>query len=262
MLLLHQVNSSNLSSEQEHTCPPSSCGEIANIRYPFRLKNDPKHCGDSRYELSWENNLTVLYLYSEKYHVKSINYNNFTVRLVDPGVQESNCSSIPLNYLSQSNFCDTYESVENKTCTDPYQAQREVDDYQLLFKHIIYVNCSHQVTKNTRFVNASSCLNSNSKGYYIYAIAGDLMAEDILVGCHVKLVVPTSWSGLQRKYQLHSYDAIHKALVYGFDISWLRLTCHNRCGDDLSQCSFNISSEIIECFPFRRLCYSIFGYGW
>ncbi|XP_027938528.1 LEAF RUST 10 DISEASE-RESISTANCE LOCUS RECEPTOR-LIKE PROTEIN KINASE-like 1.2 [Vigna unguiculata] len=98
-------------------CLPSSCGKISNITYPFRLKGDPEKCGDERYEVGCENNVTVLYLHSAKYHVEAINYNNYTVRVVDPALQLHNCSSLPLRSLSRSNFSDTYTYS-----SDPYQA--------------------------------------------------------------------------------------------------------------------------------------------
>ncbi|KAK2453234.1 LEAF RUST 10 DISEASE-RESISTANCE LOCUS RECEPTOR-LIKE PROTEIN KINASE 2.1 [Trifolium repens] len=257
----------------KHACPPSSCGKISNISYPFRLKNDPKHCGDNRYELSCENNVTtILYLYSSKYHVQSINYNNFTIRLVDPGIQQSNCSSLPFYSLSRSDFCDTYTNKNNiydddnnnnnNNCADPYQVsssgEREhidevMDSNGLLFEHIVYLNCSHQVTNNHKYVDTVPCINQNSKGYYIYAIAGDLIARDFQVGCHIELVAPTSWfRGLKRK-QI-SYDVIHKALVYGFEISWMNVPCKNLCGDSLS-CFFN-SSHQLQC---DGLCHTFTG---
>ncbi|GMP24800.1 hypothetical protein CsSME_00001948 [Camellia sinensis var. sinensis] len=43
-------------------CDPSSCGNNDNITHPFRLKGDPKNCGDKRYELECVNNRTVLHL--------------------------------------------------------------------------------------------------------------------------------------------------------------------------------------------------------
>ncbi|PNX91132.1 wall-associated receptor kinase galacturonan-binding protein, partial [Trifolium pratense] len=253
LLILQQGSSSTI--EQEHTCPPSSCGKISSISYPFRLTDDLKHCGDNRYELSCENNVTTLYLYSAKYHVQSINYNNFTIRLVDPGVQESNCSSLPLNFLSQSNFCDTYE-LGKKYCMDPYQALGYYGD-ELVFEHIVYLNCSHQVTNNHKYVNTTSCLDQNSEGYYIYAMAGDLIAQDFQVGCHVKLVTPTSWlKNLERNQEISSYDFIHKALVYGFEISWLNLPCKNlQCGDSI-RCIFNSNQKVL-CYD--RPCNKSWG---
>jgi hypothetical protein len=55
-----------------HFCDPSSCGDIHDIRYPFRLQEDPENCGDQNNTLSCENNRTVLYLHAEKYHVRKI----------------------------------------------------------------------------------------------------------------------------------------------------------------------------------------------
>lgn len=71
------------SADYGHLCSPSSCGEIHNISYPFSLRGDPKYCGDRRYTLSCENNHTVLYLYAGKYYVQQINYDNYTIRVVD-----------------------------------------------------------------------------------------------------------------------------------------------------------------------------------
>ena len=125
LLLVHKVHGG---------CPPSSCGKITNIIKPFPLKGDPEKCGDERYELGCENDVTVLYLNSSQYHVQSINYNNYTVRVVDPSLQPHNCSSLPLRSLSRSNFSDAY--TYTYTSTDPYQTR---------FKHIVFVNCNHSV---------------------------------------------------------------------------------------------------------------------
>jgi len=107
LLLVQQICARN---EQDNgiDCPTSSCGKITNISRPFRLKGDPIHCGDSRYELSCVNNVAVLYLYGGKYHVEAINYDNFTIRVVDPGVEKGSCSSLPRYFLSQSNFTSVY----------------------------------------------------------------------------------------------------------------------------------------------------------
>jgi len=84
VILLHQT--CNTTAGQDH-CSPSSCGSILNISYPFRLTSDPQNCGDQRYNLSCENNQTlVLHLYHGRYHVRQINYTDFTIRVVDPGI--------------------------------------------------------------------------------------------------------------------------------------------------------------------------------
>ena len=123
-------------------CSSSSCGKITNINYPFRLKGDPEECGEERYELGCENNVTVLYLYSAKYHVQAINYKKYTVRVVDPALQHHNLSSLPLPFLSRSNFSDTYTYHK-----DPYQAGLKAFENlkSLTFQHIVFMNCNHSV---------------------------------------------------------------------------------------------------------------------
>jgi hypothetical protein len=46
LVLVHKASSANDS--HDHHCPPSSCGNIDNISYPFRLKADPPICSDQR----------------------------------------------------------------------------------------------------------------------------------------------------------------------------------------------------------------------
>ncbi|KAH1119474.1 hypothetical protein GLYMA_17G214100v4 [Glycine max] len=113
---------------------------------------------------------------------------------------------------------------------DPYQAGQysgRSNWDRLAFQHIVYMNCSNPVTQNGKYVDTASYVNWDSKDKYIYAIAGDLKAEDFQVGCHVKLVALTSWWGLDTNN--YSYSAMHTGLVYGFEISWMRLICDQHC---------------------------------
>ena len=95
-------------------CSPS-CGNIQ-IKSPFRLQGDPTKCGNKSYELSCEANGSsqsddaILYLFSGKYYVQAINYNNYTIRLVDAGVHNTkdNFFSNPVYPLTAFNF--TYPS--------------------------------------------------------------------------------------------------------------------------------------------------------
>jgi len=234
LLLVHKVHGG---------CPPSSCGKITDIRYPFRLKGDPEKCGEKRYELGCENNVTVLYLNSAQYHVEAINYNNYTVRVVDPSLQPHNCSSLSLRSLSRSNFSDTYtESYGNST--GPYQAGLKafVNRESLTFEHIVFVNCKHSVRENRKYVESGECVKWDSKGY-AYAIVGDLKAEEFEVGCEVKLVAPTSLWTLDNR----SYTSIHRGLAYGFEISWINLACKKHCPLQGRGCYFHPSKQKLQC---------------
>jgi hypothetical protein len=102
VLLLHQTCST--SAKPDHHCPASSCGNIRNISYPFRLTSDPEKCGDPRYILSCENNQTVLHLYGGRYYVREIDYTDSSIRVVDPGVVKDNHPFIPRYLLDTTNF--------------------------------------------------------------------------------------------------------------------------------------------------------------
>ncbi|XP_068471527.1 LEAF RUST 10 DISEASE-RESISTANCEUS RECEPTOR-LIKE PROTEIN KINASE-like 2.1 isoform X2 [Phaseolus vulgaris] len=253
LLLVHKIHGG---------CPSSSCGQITNINYPFRFKGDPEECGEEGYELGCENNVTVLYLYSAQYHVQSINYKNYTVRVVDPALQHHNLSSLPLRFLSRSNFSDTY-TYTSFYDSDPYQAGlRSYENWELSFSHIVFVNCNHSVGEKGKYVESGEWVKWEGKGY-AYAIGGDLKAEDLEVGCEVKLVAPTSLS----TFDYHSYSSIHTALAYGFQISWIKLTCQNLCPDDDSYCYFDSSNQKLQWWAYKVVfglpfIIVIFTYKW
>ncbi|BBN68082.1 Protein kinase superfamily protein, partial [Prunus dulcis] len=185
--LLAITSSSEYSNEKTigRVCPPSSCGSIRNISYPFRLNSDPTNCGVSFYTLSCENNLTVLNLYSGKYTVLSINYDSNTIRAVDPGLRKNDCSSLPRYSLSPYNF--------------------SFQDVRL---------CQRVPANLSLYVDASSCIGS--KGYY-YVKAGTLTTSDLEDGCRVDRTAITM---LNEKDQNGSYQHIHEALVFGFELEW------------------------------------------
>jgi hypothetical protein len=251
LLLHHHENCDANNTNNQTSCTPSSCGKINNIKHPFRLKNDPTTCGDPMYELSCENNITILTLFSGKYYVKSINYKNYTIRLVDTGIQENDCSTIPRYFLTSSNFTSSYNYDYHG---DPYEVS-----YPAWLGHIIYLNCSNPVKNDRRYVDTSPCIiNSTGGAGHVYAVAGDLSAGRLNVGCHVKLVATSSASAFKpvgvvendkSVYHKHfSYKEIHEMLSYGFYLSWLRRACEDACDDRYKQyCYFNESSGALLC---------------
>ncbi|CAJ1972058.1 unnamed protein product [Sphenostylis stenocarpa] len=174
---------------------------------------------------------------------EAINYNNYTVRVVDPGLLQHNCSSLPLNFISRSNFSDTYSDD-----VDPYQAGlRAFRNWgSRTFQHIMFMNCNHSVSDNDKYVDTAHCVKWDSKGY-AYAVAGDLNSEEFEVGCEVKLVGLSSWLGLETDNNRYSYTAMHRGLAYGFEISWVRLACKKRCLIQESYCYFDSSRQKLRC---------------
>ncbi|KAI9110927.1 hypothetical protein K1719_018047 [Acacia pycnantha] len=190
-----------VSSELYNKTCTSQCGNITNISYPFRLPHDPPHCGHPDYELACENKVTLLHLllyYSDDvflnvryrvvgtYRVVGINYHNFRIKLVDPGIQVGNCSSLPLYSLSLYHF--------NHFWGSPYDYY-EFTNYtpnnggtvSFVFKQVAYLNCSDPVRNDTTYVDTAPCVKG---GGHIYAVAGDLLAPRFQPHCRLEFVTP------------------------------------------------------------------------
>ncbi|WCJ41451.1 hypothetical protein M5689_022320 [Euphorbia peplus] len=133
-------------------CRPSSCGGT-NISYPFRLKTDPVTCGDKEYELSCENNVTVLHpVDGAKYYVKAINYENFTIRLVDAGVDKDNCSSLPSDYFPHF--------VEYNRPYTLYKYKQKSEWETLPTEEMSFVKCENAVN-SSGYLDTSPCINAS-----------------------------------------------------------------------------------------------------
>ncbi|KAJ9189275.1 hypothetical protein P3X46_000587 [Hevea brasiliensis] len=179
----------------------TSCGNIHNISYPFRLKTDPESCGHKEYELTCENNLPVAYLDSAKYYVESINYNNYTIRVVDAGFQKDNCSSIPGHSLNT--FYNSYWEI-------PY------------YQRLIFVNCEDPVQSSPLYVDASSCINNS--GHW-YVMVGSTNLSDLADSCRIEQMALISI--MPEEVENISYKDLHRIMSYGFELSWFHGCCDN-----------------------------------
>ncbi|OIV89101.1 hypothetical protein TanjilG_27613 [Lupinus angustifolius] len=197
------------------------CG-VHNISYPFRLNDSPKHCGDMRYNLSCENNQLVQYWTSKKYYyVQSINYNNYTIRLVDANiVHHYHHSFLPPSSLPPYSY--------------PYELYK---DYQYLNSHyktksltkvVTYMRCPYPVMHGS-----ATCMKKNENSSYIeegsvfHVSAGEDTLWDLRVGdsCSIEFMHPTSWPEEYYNQSNISCTNIHDILLYGFELSWLQIFC-------------------------------------
>ncbi|XP_065868117.1 rust resistance kinase Lr10-like [Euphorbia lathyris] len=215
------------TSQKLHHCEhPSSCGTLINISYPFRLKSDPSNCGDANYELSCENNQPFLNLYSGKYHVRSINYNNSTIRVVDVGVSDGNCSSIPLYTLSYANF----------HWKDPFHLSHNNRDDVLMF-----LSCRTSMESDV-YIDASSCVNGEG---YQYVLVGEVMASEVGDWCTIDQISPIDLAILRNEYGNVSIKDVRRSLESGFELSWSNIVC----GDCRKQgfCIFERDTSMVRC---------------
>jgi len=235
LVLIHETCSAN---DSDHHCPPSSCGNIHNISYPFRLKDDPAICGDQRYTLSCENDQTVLYLYDGRYYVREINYTGYTIRIVDPGILNDNDFFIPRYPLYY---------YQNFSSGDPYQTRGN----RYLTGVMVFVKCENPVDSRYH-LNISTCFPNSSLSNsrrYIYVLLtwyseylGDL--------CQVEQITLSSRPDLlflndeQRDFRNISCTDFYNE-QRGFEISWYQAYCGN-CSYD--NCFLDLVANNVTCY--------------
>lgn len=213
-------------------CVPSSCGNLNNIAFPFRLKTDPKNCGHSDFELDCQNNHTILTLNSKKFRVQAITYNNFSIRVVDPGLDNDNSCSFPA-YSSI-----LYDDIPSSVYNIFYYYDNQLNDYNVI---VAFIKCLKPV-KSSRYVNNSACSSStnaisNSSRVYSYvAVGGEtMMVSDLEDSCGVERFTKVSKRAPIRDSG-NTLKSIHELLAYGFEMTWYRVLCeeceasHGTCG--------------------------------
>lgn len=200
-------------AKHNHHCPPSSCGNIPNISYPFRLQTDPKYCGKKGFfVLSCENNRTVFYLPYGKYFVQEIDYCYQTVRVVDPNVVMGNCSSIPSTSLTG------YDSSDLRNLLNWY--------YSPCFNYtkITFLECENPVNSSLYIDTAPCNISSSSSSAlmqpkrHCYVFIGYLNASDLQDSCSIESM---STIQLPRKGKINiSYLEIHNIMANGLVLEW------------------------------------------
>ncbi|KAG7974646.1 hypothetical protein I3843_06G058200 [Carya illinoinensis] len=252
LLLLHRI----CSAKDTHHCAPSSCGDIRNISYPFRLKDDPPNCGDFRYNLSCENNRTVLHLSpGSEFYVKEIDYDSFIIRFVDGGVgdhQDNHSSNIPRYFLTRLNFSDgvPYDtldpvdpSIPDLLGSNDVAPVSPVSPYLLGSNEVAFMHCEKPV-KSPGYLNISACFDtngvssSNNSKRYRYIFLSRLIYGDVEESCQVEQMSLSSWSDIRyykpyyyyhRSTRNFSCADLQEVLAFGFEVSWHRVYCGS-CG--------------------------------
>ncbi|KAL1553115.1 LEAF RUST 10 DISEASE-RESISTANCE LOCUS RECEPTOR-LIKE PROTEIN KINASE-like 2.7 [Salvia divinorum] len=191
-------------------CTPSSCGIIPSISSPFRLKGDPKKCGDRRHELACENNVTTIYLNSHKYYVKAINYSGYrdepTMRLVDASINNNNICSFPTFSIY------AYSFIHNRPNPIPYQE----NDNAL---PINFISCPNPFTNSSLFTDITThCASNSSHHRYAYVKVGRMKVSELPYTCGVDLIVMTSWYNFKDLSNV-SLSEIHESLLYGYELT-------------------------------------------
>ncbi|XVF83228.1 hypothetical protein PTKIN_Ptkin16aG0117400 [Pterospermum kingtungense] len=187
-----------IARQRNRDCGSYLCGNVP-IRYPFRLKGQPRRCGDKRLELQCDenNNLTTLVQEKGKFHVREIFYQNLTLRVVDASLddRDDNCSLPLSSVLSLFDDCGA-------------------TSYRTVYRNFMFlVNCTKPV-KSPLYIEASRCPNTSSDppNPYFYFLDGETKPPIFSQFCTVIAQVPVIGG--------RSTSDIYKKLLTGFEMSW------------------------------------------
>ncbi|XP_047968640.1 probable receptor-like protein kinase At5g20050 isoform X2 [Salvia hispanica] len=176
--------------------PPSACGAIRNISYPFRLKTDPTHCGRSDFELTCENNVTFFHLNSIEYYVKHINYQNSTIRLVDASINNDDICSFPIH---SSYLFPFYLNALSQELS------------------VNLISCPNPLNNSYLFNDITAACNLSSHHTFSYVNVVRIKASEVPHMCTLHLIVSSSWPGLM-DLKIISLSQIHESLLYGIEL--------------------------------------------
>ncbi|CAK9172360.1 unnamed protein product [Ilex paraguariensis] len=203
----------------------SSCGDIRIISYPFRLKGDPAGCGDSDYELSCENNRTIMEFNSAKYYVKRILYEMREIRIVDVNFANGTCN-LPYKSLTGD---DLHNDIRYRGFT-------------IHQTFASFMNCSTIISDPA--YPRLPCLGGNTSSVYVlYDRIGD---SNLPLGCYFISMIPIDYNSSLPKNP--SYEAVLNLLESGFNLGW-----SVECRDCLLSNSSCLSSGLDR--PYKYDCY-------
>ncbi|GLT61346.1 hypothetical protein SLA2020_340610 [Shorea laevis] len=205
-------------------CQPKKCNHHT-IRFPFRLKEQPEHCGYSGFELSCnDENQTVLELpRNVKLFVKRINYKAQWIKLYDP----EDCLPRQLPNLNLS--------------ASPFQDYRDRDKiYGPPQKYTIF-NCSGEAQPRDTYESITiPCLSIPE--FQVIALPSNFSYAISLLNCSRTLM---NISAIAASRDMLSYRRrdVH--------LSWSKPDC-NKCGAVGKQCRLkknnNITHDETECY--------------
>ena len=225
---------------------PSSCGDIRNISYPFRLEGDPPSCGYPEYELICENNRTLTINlqggeYYGKFLVTQINYHDYTI------VAAYYCTHrwYPLPYTLPYFWGADY----------PYNSPSQ----QTLFYIIVFMKCEESVSHEDYIpiipcnTTTTTTTTTSSSLTYVYAVVGDYVSvEDIPNSCTMsRYMVIQPLKTLPKPINLSMSDLQDYLLIPGLYLSFMPFFCNHQCTMKGRECSLGEGNDF-KCYKWNN----------
>ncbi|KAJ0038131.1 hypothetical protein Pint_22143 [Pistacia integerrima] len=199
---------------QQAAC--SSCGDIKNIRYPFRLKVHPAEFGHSVFELTCQSNKPILQYLSGKYYVKEISYDYQIIKVVDVNLTNGGFGALPSQPLS---FSKTSTVHDNRTGFEfGLKGSWGIGGHLKTYTEAQFLNCSSNFSHP--LYTRVPCLSGNRCHVYVYYNTSSI-TTDRQDSCSFLSSIP-----MLRPIQTNlSYEAIQHFLQLGFELKWDNVDC-------------------------------------
>uniref|UniRef100_A0A7N0U3U5 Protein kinase domain-containing protein n=1 Tax=Kalanchoe fedtschenkoi TaxID=63787 RepID=A0A7N0U3U5_KALFE len=218
------------------TATTQFCGSI-NISCPFAL-GSTSTCRTTTFKLdcraTLNQTLLLFPLFNATYQVRAIDYNNFTLRLSDPGINKSDCSSLPRYSISSFNF--TYLNT---------LLQIQDIDYETA----AFFSCLTPAPPDSGFLNRSTCLRASSfpgtPYQYVLLDRDGINLYQIPAGCRVDLITLLLPDARQEGLMSSSISRVYERLADGFEVSFYGINCR-RC--TAKGYNFLIQAHRTRCF--------------
>ncbi|KAK7844420.1 leaf rust 10 disease-resistance locus receptor-like protein kinase-like 2.7 [Quercus suber] len=218
----------SLGTNSSPLCQPYNCSNVT-IHYPFWVRNesasDQPYCGYKGFGVMCLNGTAELELHGDRYHVKDINYADYTLSLVDIDVSNQTCPRARHN-------------VSLETLPLKYSSM----DLNLSF----YFNCTSDPAIT---VPPIPCLNINGSYRHSYVFVENHETEgyDWSKNCKEKVVVTVRH--LQTEINIEDLiDRFGGAMNDGFVLDWERVMDCVACENSEGYCGYNATAEEFLCF--------------
>lgn len=193
-----------------------SCGDLHNIRCPFTFEDGFPNCPNYTEErqLSCVNKRTIWNISSKSFYVSDINYDYseyypVKIRLIDPGLDKDNCSSMPQHSV------DSNRGIRTGVYYYDYYIPGRSSSMHSKNKAVVYMSCLTNMSDLPHYLDASPCVKASSFNMSTYVVV-DPHFSDFNESCKRFL---TSWMYTD-KDAFDSYSDVHSEMMKGFVVYW------------------------------------------
>ena len=199
--------------------------------------------------------------YYGKFLVTQINYHDYTIVVVDPGLKKGKCwISSPLHSIA-AYYSTHQEYLYRFPYTLPYfwgAAYRYISpSQQTLFYEIVLMECEESVSHDDYIpiipCNTTTTTTTSSSPTYVYAVVGDYVrVEDIPNSCTMsRYMVIQPLKELPKPSNLSMSDLQDYLLIPGFHLSFLPFFCNRQCTMKGRSCILGEGNDDFQCHNSR-----------